>query len=67
MVSVILRENETIDRALKRLKKATDRENITQELRKREFFEKPSAIKNRKNREIKRKLLSDRKKANPKK
>lgn len=60
MASITLRENEPLEKALKRFKKSVDKENIVQEWKRREFFEKPSTIKNRKNREIKRKFLKNR-------
>ena len=60
MAEVILRQDETLDKALKRYKKAVDKENINQEWRRREFFEKPSTIKHKQNRELKRKFSKKR-------
>ncbi len=46
MIVVSVKENESIDRALKRFKKKFERTGVLKELRARTFFEKPS-IKNR--------------------
>ena len=56
MVEVILEKDEDINTALERLKKKANKENIYGELRKREFYEKPSIIRNRKNKEIKKRI-----------
>jgi len=47
MVSVIPRDGEPIDSVLRRFKKKCENEGIVAEMRKREFYEKPSAIKRR--------------------
>jgi small subunit ribosomal protein S21 len=39
---VYLSDNDTIESALKKFKKACEREGILSELKKREFYEKPS-------------------------
>jgi len=44
-VEVSVRRNETVDRALKRLKRKLDKEGWREEMRKRKHFEKPSKIK----------------------
>jgi small subunit ribosomal protein S21 len=46
---------EPFDRMLRRFKKQCDRAGIVQECRKREFYLKPSAKRNEKNNQIKRK------------
>jgi small subunit ribosomal protein S21 len=46
MIVVNVKENESIDRALKRFKKKFERTGVLKELRARTFYEKPS-IKNR--------------------
>jgi small subunit ribosomal protein S21 len=48
MTSIKLKEGERIDNALRRFRKAVEKSGVMQELRKREFFEKPSAKKKRK-------------------
>lgn len=56
MATVIVRDGESLESALRRFKKACEREGIMQELKKREYYRKPSEIRNEKNREIKRKI-----------
>ena len=58
MAKVILKEGESLDEALRRFKREVLREGILRELRRREFYEKPSEVKKReraaKNRMIER-------------
>jgi len=42
MIIVNVKENESIDRALKRFKKKFERTGVLRELRSRSYFEKPS-------------------------
>lgn len=42
---VHVRRNESVDRALKRLKRKLDKEGFRDEIRKRKHYEKPSKIK----------------------
>ena len=42
MSSVIVKENESIDKALKKFKKKFERTGVVRELRRRQTFEKPS-------------------------
>ena len=44
MSSVIVKENETLDSALRRFKRNCAKAGIQQEIRKREHYEKPSAV-----------------------
>jgi small subunit ribosomal protein S21 len=46
---------EPFDRMLRRWKKACERAGIVQEVRNREFYEKPASIRNQKNQDLKRK------------
>ncbi len=48
MAEVRISENETIDRALKRFKKECEKHGILAEVKKREFYEKPSVKRKRK-------------------
>ncbi len=59
MAQVFVKENESLESALKRFKRSCARDGISGELRKREYYEKPS---------VKRKKKSEaaRKKANKK-
>lgn len=50
-------ETENLEKAIKRFKRMVEKEGIIREWKRREFFEKPSTIKNRKNKALQRKLL----------
>ena len=54
MSSVIVKENESIDSALRRFKRNCAKAGIQQEIRKREHYEKPT-VKRKKNSEAARK------------
>lgn len=47
MPSIIVKENESLDFAIRRLKRAVEKAGLPKELRKREFYEPPSKIKKR--------------------
>src|SRR4030065_259255 len=49
MPSVRIRENEYFDAALRRFKRACEKAGILTELRRREFYEKPTQARKRKN------------------
>lgn len=55
-------EGEPLEKALKRFKRMVEKEGIIREWRKREYFEKPSAIRNRKRKAFERKLLKKQRK-----
>ena len=59
MIQVNLRPDEPIDRALKRLKRQLDRDDVMRECRRRRHFQKPSAIKRQKMKEAKFKAYLD--------
>jgi small subunit ribosomal protein S21 len=59
MIQVNLRKDESIDRALKKLKKKLDRDDVIKECRNRRYFEKPSAKKRRRMKEAKFKAYLD--------
>ena len=48
MAHVIVKENESLESALKRFKRSCARDGVMSELRKREHYEKPSARKKKK-------------------
>lgn len=48
MAMIIVKEGERIDSALRRFRKAVDKSGVMADLRKREYFEKPSIKKKRK-------------------
>ncbi|TFG81717.1 MAG: 30S ribosomal protein S21 [Spirochaetales bacterium] len=57
MSQIIVDENEPLEKAIKRFKRMVEKEGIIREWKKREYFEKPSAIRSRKIKAIERKLL----------
>jgi len=59
MIQVNLHKDEPVERALKRLKKKLDRDDIIKECRNRRYFEKPSAKKRRRMKEAKFKAMLD--------
>jgi small subunit ribosomal protein S21 len=54
---VIVDENEPLEKALKKFKRQVEKEGIIREWKKREYFEKPSTIRNRKRKALERKQL----------
>jgi len=50
-------ESEPLEKALKRFKRMVEKEGIIREWKKREYFEKPSTIKNRKRKALERKQM----------
>ncbi|MGI6496272.1 MAG: 30S ribosomal protein S21 [Kiritimatiellia bacterium] len=48
MIQIRLKRGETVERALKRLKKVLDKEGLLKQLRANRYFEKPSEKKRRK-------------------
>ncbi|OJF77117.1 MAG: 30S ribosomal protein S21 [Treponema sp. CETP13] len=57
MAQIMVDENENLEKAIKRFKRMVDKEGIVREYKKREYFEKPSTIRNRQNKTLKRKLM----------
>ena len=57
MPSIIVKENESLDFAIRRLKRSVERAGLPKELRKREFYEPPSKIKKRLIAAVKKRLL----------
>jgi len=54
---IVIEDSENLEKAIKRFKRMVEKEGIIREWKKREYFEKPSTIKNRKNKALQRKLL----------
>jgi small subunit ribosomal protein S21 len=50
-------DSEPLEKALKRFKRMVEKEGIIREWKKREYFEKPSTIKNRKKKALERKQM----------
>ena len=56
MIGIKLRENESIEEALRRFKRECDRNGIMQEIKRREYYESPSDRRKRKAQEARRKV-----------
>jgi len=50
-------EGEALEKAIKRFKRMVEKEGIIREWKKREYFEKPSAVNHRKEKSLERKLM----------
>ena len=57
MAHIIIDDSELLEKAIKRFKRMVEKEGIIREFKKREYFEKPSTILNRKKKAIARKLM----------
>ena len=57
MAHIIVDDNEVLEKAIKRFKRLVEKEGIIREYKKREYYEKPSTILNRKKKAISRKLM----------
>ena len=57
MAYVAVEDNENLEKALKRFKRQVEKEGIIREWKRREYYEKPSTILNRKNKSLRRKLV----------
>ena len=62
IAQIIIDEGEPLEKALKRFKRIVEKEGIIREWRKREYYEKPSTIRNRKRKAFERKLLKKQRK-----
>ncbi|MCH3916116.1 MAG: 30S ribosomal protein S21 [Spirochaetia bacterium] len=57
MAYVKVEDNEPLEKSIKRFKRMVEKEGIIREWKKREYFEKPSTILNRKKKALARKQL----------
>lgn len=57
MATINVDDNENLEKAIKRFKRMVEKEGIIREFKKREYYEKPSTILNRKNKTLQRKLM----------
>jgi small subunit ribosomal protein S21 len=57
LAHIVVDDNEALEKAIKRFKRMVEKEGIIREYKKREYFEKPSTILNRKKKAIQRKLM----------
>lgn len=62
IAEIIVGEEEALEKALKRFKRMIEKEGIVREWKRREFFEKPSTIKNRKKKALERKRMKKQRK-----
>ncbi len=63
MAHITVDDSENLEKAIKRFKRLVEKEGIIREYKKREYFEKPSTIKNRKNKTLQRKLMKKNRKS----
>ncbi|MCK5155789.1 MAG: 30S ribosomal protein S21 [Spirochaetales bacterium] len=57
MAFVRVDDNEPLEKSIKRFKRMVEKEGIIREWKKREYFEKPSTIKNRMKKALERKQM----------
>ena len=57
MAHIVVDESELLEKAIKRFKRMVEKEGIIREFKKREYYEKPSIILNRKKKAMQRKLM----------
>ena len=62
IAQILIDEGEPLEKAIKRFKRMVEKEGIIREWRKREYYEKPSTIRNRKRKAFERKLLKKQRK-----
>lgn len=63
MATIVVDESENLEKAIKRFKRMVEKEGIIREYKKREYYEKPSTILNRKNKTLQRKLMKKNRKS----
>ncbi len=56
MVGIKVRDNESIEEALRRFKRECERDGVMQEIKKREYYESPSVKRKKKMAEARRKM-----------
>ncbi len=61
---MIVDENEPFEKALKKFKRLVEKEGILTEVRRRQFYEKPSEKKKRRERQARKRILKAMKKRN---
>jgi small subunit ribosomal protein S21 len=59
MIKVKARMNESLDQLLKRFKKACEKEGLIRDMKRTAFYEKPSEIRRRKERQLVRRILKE--------
>ena len=66
MATIMVDDSENLEKAIKRFKRMVEKEGISREDKKREYFEKPSAILHQKKTTLERKLLNKKRKSEKK-
>ena len=64
MVFVVVGENEPFEKAFKKFKRLVEKEGILTEVRRRQFYEKPSEKKKRRERQARKRIVKAMKKRN---
>ncbi len=64
MVLVLVGENESFEKAFKKFKRIVEKEGILTEVRRRQFYEKPSEKKKRRERQARKRIIKAMKKRN---
>lgn len=64
MVLVVVEENEPFEKALKKFKRIVEKEGILTEVRRRQFYEKPSEKRKRRERQARKRIIKAMKKKN---
>ncbi|WP_448587849.1 30S ribosomal protein S21 [Thermocrinis sp.] len=64
MVLVLVGENESFEKAFKKFKRIVEKEGILTEVRRRQFYEKPSEKKKRRERQARKRIVKAMKKRN---
>jgi len=59
VIRVKVRMNESLDQLLKRFKKACEKEGLTRDIKRTAFYEKPSEVRRRKERQLIRKVQKE--------
>ena len=59
MIRVKARMNESLEQLLKRFKKACEKEGLTRDIKRSAFYEKPSEVRRRKERQLIRKIQKE--------
>ena len=57
MAEVMVQDGESIESALKRFRKQCEREKLFSEMRRREYYEKPSEVRKRKMKQARKRML----------
>lgn len=62
MIHVEVKTDEPLEKAIRRFKRVVSIEGVITEVKRREYFQKPSAIRHEKNKKLKRKMMKNNKK-----